>query len=67
MQLIGDVPALAASAALHYDSWERAVSDFAATRLGQPADSLYPLAIGRCTLAACRAAFERWVVRADAT
>jgi mycofactocin system transcriptional regulator len=66
MQLIGDVPALQASAALHYDSWERAVSEFAATRLGQPADSLFPLTIGRCTLAACRAGFERWVARADA-
>ena len=42
MNLIGSVPALQASAAHHYDAWERAVSEFAAARLGQPADSLYP-------------------------
>jgi mycofactocin system transcriptional regulator len=66
MILIGCVPALQASAAPHYDAWERAVSDFAASRLGQDNDSLYPLAIGRTTLAACRAAFDQWVARADA-
>ena len=31
-----------------------------------PANSLYPLAIGRATLAVCRAAYERWSDRADA-
>lgn len=66
MNLIGTVPALQASAAAHYDAWERAVSHFAAARLDQPADSLHPLAIGRTVLAACRAAFDLWVVRADA-
>jgi mycofactocin system transcriptional regulator len=66
MNLIGSVPALQSSAAVHYDAWERAISDFAAARLGQPAESLYPLAIGRTTLAACRAAYDRWSVRADA-
>jgi len=66
MSLIGSVPALMASAAVHYDAWERAISDFAARRTGQPAGSLYPLAVGRATLAACRAAYDRWVVHADA-
>jgi mycofactocin system transcriptional regulator len=66
MNLIGSVPALQASAAQHYDAWERAVSEFAAGRLGLPADSLYPLAIGRATLAVCRSAYERWAERADA-
>ena len=66
MNLIGSVPALQSSAAIHYDAWERAISDFAATRVGQPADSLYPLAVGRATLAACRAAYDRWSARADA-
>ena len=61
MSLIGSAPELHASAAPHYDAWERAVSDFAAARLGQPADSLYPLAVGRATLAACRAAYDRWI------
>jgi mycofactocin system transcriptional regulator len=66
IELIGSVPALQASAAPHYDAWERAVSDFAAIRLSEPADSLIPLAIGRCTLAACRAGFDQWVRLADA-
>lgn len=66
MQLIGTVPALQASAAPHYDAWERTVGDFAARRLQQPADALYPLAVGRTTLAACRAAFDNWVSNADA-
>ncbi|SOD72171.1 TetR family transcriptional regulator [Jatrophihabitans sp. GAS493] len=65
MNLIGSIPALQASAAPHYDAWERAVSDYAAARTGLPADSLYPLAIGRTTLAACRAAYDLWVTRAD--
>jgi mycofactocin system transcriptional regulator len=66
MSLIASVPALASSAAEHYDAWERAVSEFAARRLGQPADGLYPLAIGRSVLAVCRAAYDRWSARADA-
>lgn len=66
INLIGSVPALQASAAPHYDAWERAVSSFAARRIGQPEDSLIALAIGRTTLAACRAAFDCWVVRGDA-
>jgi TetR/AcrR family transcriptional regulator, regulator of mycofactocin system len=66
MNLIGAEPALVSSAAVHYDAWERAISDFAAARTGQPADALYPLAVGRATLAACRAAYDRWTVRADA-
>jgi mycofactocin system transcriptional regulator len=65
MNLIGSVPALQSSAAVHYDAWERAISDFAASRIDQPADSLYPLAVGRATLAACRAAYDRWSARAD--
>lgn len=65
MQLIGTDPALEASAALRYDAWERAVSEFAASRLGEPADSLVPLAVGRSTLAACRAAYDVWLARAD--
>jgi mycofactocin system transcriptional regulator len=66
MNLIGSVPALQASAAHHYDDWERAVSEFAAVRLGQAADELYPLAIGRATLAVCRSAYDQWADRADA-
>ena len=66
MNLISSVPALQASAAHHYDAWERAVSSFAAGRLGQGSDELIPIAIGRATLAVCRAAYDRWADRADA-
>lgn len=66
MNLIGTEPALVSSAATHYDAWERAISEFVASRTGQPAGSLYPLTAGRATLAACRAAYDRWSVRADA-
>jgi mycofactocin system transcriptional regulator len=66
MHLVSSVPELAASAARHYDAWERAVSAYVAGRTGQPADSLYPLAVGRAVLATCRAAYERWSARADA-
>ncbi len=66
LNLIGSSPGLFAGAAVHYDAWERAVSDFAARRADLPPDSLYPLAVGRATLAACRAAYDRWVARADA-
>jgi mycofactocin system transcriptional regulator len=66
MNLISSVPALQSSAATHYDAWERAISEFVADRIGQPAASLYPLTVGRATLAACRAAYDRWSARADA-
>ena len=66
MNVIISVPALHAGAADHYDAWERAISDFAATRIGEAADSLLPLAVGRATLAVCRAAYDRWCARADA-
>ena len=66
MSLISAIPELAAAAALHYDAWERAIIEFVARRSKQPADSLFPLAVGRATLATCRAAYERWAARADA-
>lgn len=65
MNLIATVPALSASAAEHYEAWERAISEFAGERIGQSPDSLYPLVIGRAALAACRAAYDRWAARAD--
>ena len=65
MHLISTVPALQASAAVHYDAWERAIITYAAQRLGTSPDALLPLAIGRATLAVCRAAYECWVTQAD--
>jgi hypothetical protein len=58
-------PGLYADAAIHYDTRERAISDFVSKRVGQPTDSLYPLAVGRATLATCRAAYDRCVARDD--
>jgi mycofactocin system transcriptional regulator len=66
MHLIGAHPELAAEALRHYDAWEREVARFAAARLGVAEDELYPLAIARTTLAAARAAFERWAALGDA-
>jgi TetR/AcrR family transcriptional regulator, regulator of mycofactocin system len=66
MRLIASVPEIGASAAVHYDAWERAVIEFVAERTGQPPHGLYPLAVGRATLAVCRAAYEHWSDRADA-
>ncbi len=65
MNLISSVPALAASAAVHYDAWERAISGFVSRRTNQPPNTLYPLAVGRATLATCRAAYEQWAASAD--
>ncbi|MGW5570633.1 mycofactocin system transcriptional regulator [Nocardia thailandica] len=66
MLLISGVPALAAGAGAHYDAWERAVGEFAARRLGTDPGDLVPLAVGRTTLAAARAAFDTWLTRGDA-
>ena len=65
MNLIASAPSLQSSAAVRYDAWERVVSQFVASRTGHPPWSLYPLTVGRSTLAACRAAYERWSARAD--
>ena len=65
MNLIATVPALSFSATEHYEAWEQAIREFAGRRLGQSAESLYPLAVGRAVLAVCRAAYDRWSVRAD--
>ena len=67
MNLINSSPALAASAAVHYDAWEQAIIDFAAARMHTNPKALRPVAVGRATLAVCRAAYEQWAVRADAS
>lgn len=65
MRLIGSDPELAATAAHHYDAWEHTISTFVARRTGQSPQALVPLAVGRCTLAAARAAFDVWVSEGD--
>ena len=66
MKVISTVPALGASAAVHYDNWAGALSEFAARRLGLPRADLIPQAIGFSALGVCRAAFDQWVQRQDA-
>lgn len=66
MRLIAAVPEIAASAAVHYNAWERAVIEFVAVRTGQSHVDLFPLAVGRATLAVSRAAYEYWADSADA-
>jgi mycofactocin system transcriptional regulator len=66
MHVISTVPALGASATVHYDRWAGALSEFAARRLGQQPDDLIPQAIGFSALGVCRAAFDQWVKRRDA-
>ena len=46
MHVISTVPALGASATVHYDGWAGALAEFAARRLGQQPDDLIPQAIG---------------------
>jgi TetR/AcrR family transcriptional regulator, regulator of mycofactocin system len=65
MNLLGTVPALSAASTVQYAAWEKVISEFCGDRLGQPPDSLYPLAVGRATLAVCRSAYDRWAERAD--
>lgn len=59
-ELTASDPAVAALVAEYFAVWERCVSEFAGRRLGQRADSLYPVVVGRTVLAACRAALEEW-------
>jgi TetR/AcrR family transcriptional regulator, regulator of mycofactocin system len=66
MHVISTVPALSASATVHYDGWAGALADFAARRLGQDPGDLLPQAIGFSALGVCRAAFDQWVKRGDA-
>ncbi len=65
MELLSSVPVLQASAASHYDAWEAAVADYVSARTGAASDSLYPLAIGRTTLAACRTAYDLWLAQGE--
>jgi mycofactocin system transcriptional regulator len=65
MGVIGSEPELIGRFAMHQEAWAREVSEFVAGRTGQPADSLYPLAVGRATLGTCRAAYDRWAAHGD--
>lgn len=64
-QLIQTVPAVQAQALLRHSRWRGASAEFAAARSGQPADALFPLAVGHAVLAATLAAHEHWVTHPD--
>ena len=66
MNLIGSSAGLAIGSVSHYEAWERVVREFVAGRIGQSPDSLFPMAVARASLATVRAAYDRWVARADA-
>lgn len=61
MELILRVPALQAHSTLRYAEWRQVVADYAARRLGQPADALAPQTIGYAALGCALAAYEQWL------
>ena len=65
MTLINTVETLKGPAALHYEGWVRAVSDFVARRTGVAEQSLFPVTVGRAVLATAMAAYDLWVDRGD--
>ncbi|MFC8517197.1 mycofactocin system transcriptional regulator [Streptomyces sp. NPDC057257] len=61
MRLILEVPALQAHSTLMYAEWRAVVAEFAARRLGEPADALLPQVIAYACLGAAVAAYEQWL------
>lgn len=61
LRLILDTPALQAHSTLRYAAWRQVVADYAAARLGLPADELVPQTIGHASLGVALAAYERWL------
>jgi len=61
LQLQHSNPALLANGILHYERWQAVVAEFAAARLGQPADGLQPQVIARSVFGAAYAGFMSWL------
>jgi TetR/AcrR family transcriptional regulator, regulator of mycofactocin system len=61
LELQSSHPALLAAATLHYERWQVAIAEFAAERLGLPADDLMPQVIGRTAFGAAYAGFVSWL------
>ena len=61
LRLILETPALQAHSTLRYAAWRQVVADYAAARLGLPADGLVPQSIGHASLGVALAAYERWL------
>jgi mycofactocin system transcriptional regulator len=64
-QLLLTVPAVQAHAMSRYAAWRAAAAQYAAARCRQPADGLFPLAVGQAVLAASLAAHEHWLAHPD--
>ena len=64
-QLLLTVPAVQAHAMSRYAAWRAAVAEYAAGRCGQPADGLFPLAVGHAVLSASLAAHEHWLAHPE--
>jgi len=64
-QLLLTVPAVQAHAMSRYAAWRAAATAYAAERSGQPADALFPLAVGQAVLAATLSAHEHWLAHPE--
>ena len=65
LELILQVPALQAHSTLRYAAWRRVIAEFAASRTGQPPDSLLPVTLGYAVQGLSVAACEQWLAGAD--
>jgi mycofactocin system transcriptional regulator len=65
MALLLNVPTLVAHSTLRYTTWRQTIADFAAKRLGVPADGLQPQAIAWTFLAVSLTAYEQWLQHED--
>jgi mycofactocin system transcriptional regulator len=65
-QLVLNMPAVQAQAALRFNEWRSISAAFAAERVGLPDDELFPIAVGHAVTAASLAAHERWISHPEA-
>lgn len=61
MKLLVTVPTLQAYSTLRYQEWRDVIARFAAARVGQDVEDVYPQSLGHATLGVTLAAFLRWV------
>lgn len=61
MELLATVPTPQAYSTLPYQEWRDVIARFAAVRVGQQAQDVYPQSLGHATLGVTLAAFQRWV------
>jgi TetR/AcrR family transcriptional regulator, regulator of mycofactocin system len=66
MELLLQTPTLQAHSTLRYAAWRQVIADFVAERTGQAPDALAPRTIGYVALGVALAAYEHWLLAADA-